>query len=1019
MAVGFHFAQAMNNEKEQSNVWSVGSIDQDELESKLISKANAELVQRENELDQKRLDKTLKKLNDINKRIALLEEKINSSRTLISQKERYRREVQHIKRNEKAQLLIDEQEIQQRINSRNSSGQPNVKQEPEESRHDFLIRTGKITPFHKEGAAMAEEGEEEDGEENGHRKLTKPSQHFSRFDQAVAEDDSNDSISPAPPKLKIRDDGILNEYKYRLGEWEELRSRNRDHIPDDIVLDTKTGFKVPGEIWKRLFGYQKTGVRWLWELYGQKVGGIIGDEMGLGKTVQVAAFLASLHYSGMLNKPVLIVCPATVLDQWVDELHQWWPPLRVAILHSIGAAMGSLPSKESTSFEFNSESEDDFGLGEEVAARSQTRAKNLIASIFETGHVIVTTYSGVKIYEKFITSRQWGYCCLDEGHKIRNPDSEVSLACKQIKTPYRLILSGTPIQNNLTELWSLFDFIYPGRLGTLPVFQAQFSVPINVGGYANATNVQVQTAYKCAVVLRDMIAPYMLRRMKSDVASDLPAKTEKVLFCKLTKSQKRAYLEFLKSEELSSILKGRRQVLFGVDILRKICNHPDLVLRDKAKHNYGDPSKSGKMQVVGALLQLWQSQGHRALLFSQTKQMLDILELYVQDLNLKYLRMDGGTQISSRQALVDEFNTNTTIDVFLLTTKVGGLGVNLTGANRVLIYDPDWNPSTDIQARERAWRLGQKKEVMIYRLMIAGSIEEKIYQRQIFKQFLTNKILKDPKQKRFFKTSDLHDLFTLGDASESTDMFSGQEMPSIDQPQLPDSKRRKKDASRSDAKKSVSTLSGISRETDFHNPNESENTNAPGDAMESSLLEGIFAKAGVQSTLEHDAVINASRADTMLMEREAERVASQAVFALRESRRETSKAKIGTPTWTGKSGLAGKIRAKKLGQESVSHSDDNAASSRILKGLRQKRDLETNATSSQQLNSRELSRHALQLSRIKQYLENEPNKEAASEDIVSNCKISIESPQEISNLRQMLRKIALWENKKWRLLAEE
>lgn len=1006
------------NHEEQSGVWSVGSVDQDELERNLVSKANAELIQRENELDQKRLNKSLKKLNDINKRLAILEEKINSSQTLISQKERYRREIERINKDEKAQLSIDEREIRQRISSRNTSGQPNVKQESEESRHDFLIRTGKITPFHTAGTTSNEEGDEKDDEENGHRNLSKPSQQFSQLDQNKEDKDSNEDEVSAAQKLKIRDDGLFNEYKYRLGEWEKLRSLNREKIPEDAVLDSESGLKVPGEIWKRLFGYQKTSVRWLWELYGQKVGGIIGDEMGLGKTVQVVAFLASLHHSGILDKPVLIVCPATVLDQWVDELHQWWPPLRVAILHSIGTAMGSFRPENSDPFDFDSESEEDLSLDRNTASKSQTGAKNLIASIFETGHVIVTTYSGVKIYEKFIVSRKWGYCCLDEGHKIRNPDSEVSLACKQIKTPYRLILSGTPIQNNLTELWSLFDFIYPGRLGTLPVFQAQFSVPINVGGYANATNVQVQTAYKCAVVLRDMIAPYILRRMKSDVASDLPVKTEKVLFCKLTKPQKRAYLEFLKSEELSSILKGRKQVLFGVDILRKICNHPDLVLRDKAKRNYGDPLKSGKMQVVGALLQLWKSQGHKALLFSQTKQMLDILELYVQDLNLTYLRMDGGTQISSRQNLVDQFN-NSSISVFLLTTKVGGLGVNLTGANRVLIYDPDWNPSTDIQARERAWRLGQKKEVMIYRLMIAGSIEEKIYQRQIFKQFLTNKILKDPKQKRFFKTTDLHDLFTLGDASESTEMFNGQEMSSKDRPQLLNPKRRKTEASRSNAKDDISSLSGISRETDFQPLNEQEANSASGDAMESSILEGIFAKAGVQSTLEHEAVMNASRADTVLMEREAERVASQAVLALRASRRETSKAKIGTPTWTGKSGLAGKIRAKKSAQGSTSSSDETASSSRILKGLRQKRGLESSATGGQQPSSRELSRHALQLSRIKEHMESQPNKEATSEDIVTNCKIPIESPQEISNLLQMLRKIAFWENKKWKLLDDQ
>jgi DNA excision repair protein ERCC-6 len=341
------------------------------------------------------------------------------------------------------------------------------------------------------------------------------------------------------------------------------------------------------------------------------------------------------------------------------------------------------------------------------------------------------------------------------------------------------------MQNNLTELWSLFDFVFPGRLGTLPVFQAQFAVPINIGGYANATNIQVQTAYKCAVVLRDLINPYLLRRMKNDVAADLPRKSEQVLFCKLTDVQRSAYEEFLGSNEMDSIFSGKRQVLYGVDILRKICNHPDLVNREllqkKPGYDYGAEAKSGKMKVVSALLDLWKRQGHRTLLFSQTRQMLDILERFVRRLpNVQYRRMDGATPIGIRQTLVDEFNNTASIDVFLLTTRVGGLGINLTGANRVIIFDPDWNPSTDVQARERAWRLGQKREVTIYRLMTSGTIEEKIYHRQIFKQFLTNKILRDPKQRRFFKMNDLHDLFSLAgsevEGTETGEMFAGTEM---------------------------------------------------------------------------------------------------------------------------------------------------------------------------------------------------------------------------------------------------
>jgi DNA excision repair protein ERCC-6 len=227
---------------------------------------------------------------------------------------------------------------------------------------------------------------------------------------------------------------------------------------------------------------------------------------------------------------------------------------------------------------------------------------------------------------------------------------------------------------------------------TLPVFQTQFAVPIRLGGYTNASAVQVQTAYRCACILRDLINPYLLRRMKVDVAKDMPQKREQVLFCKLTPLQRTVYEDFLQSKEMDSIFEGKKQILYGIDILRKICNHPDLLLRKEmeASREYGLPSKSGKMLVVKALLEMWKKQGHKVLLFSQTRQVQDILERLIGECGFKYLRMDGTTPIKNRMGLVDAFNSTVNIFVFLLTTKVGGLGVNLTGADRVILFDPDW-----------------------------------------------------------------------------------------------------------------------------------------------------------------------------------------------------------------------------------------------------------------------------------------------------------------------------------------
>lgn len=964
------------------------SVDQDELEQDLAVKASEALRDRDNELDQKRLDKTRDKLSKLNGQIALLSDKANDPSVKLSLREKYKDDIFKIQRNDLRQLKQDEQDILDRMSGRNTQSTDSAQvsgRRADETEHEYLVRTGKITPFAETTAVDDDETEDE----RSHQDLARPSALLerSRKRQKVSQDDDeefkpndqdsadenefhSDSTIDETDKPEV-DDGDQQIWKRRKSKWEALRARLRkepvedeEHAPHPEYKDMKLGdgFSIPGDVWRSLFPHQKTGVRWLYELYKQKVGGIIADEMGLGKTVQVAAFLAGMAYSHKMKRPVLIVAPATVLHQWVAEIHQWWPPLRVAILHSIGTAMGK------ADVELRDDEEPEEILG------SRDAAKRLIASISETGGVVVTTYAGLKIYSKLLLPKLWSYCVLDEGHKIRNPNSDISLVCKQVKTVNRIILSGTPIQNNLTELWSLFDFVFPGKLGTLPVFQNQFAVPINVGGYANATNIQVQTAYKCAVILRDIISPYLLRRMKSDVATGLPNKTEKVLFCKLTKPQEIAYTHFLESDEMKSILDGKRQVLYGVDILRKICNHPDLVSREINQAtlvDYGNPERSGKMQVVQGLLQLW-NQDHKTLLFTQGRQMLDILEKFVRNLGIDYLRMDGTTPIQQRQSLVDKFNNNPVYKVFLLTTKVGGLGVNLTGADRVIIFDPDWNPSTDIQARERSWRLGQKREVFIYRLMIAGAIEEKIYHRQIFKQFLTNKILQDPKQKRFFKNTDLHDLFSLGESASGA-LFG--------QSKKPEDTNAGKDG-----------IKGVEK-TDDYDTGEGEKKKD-----DDGLLETLFSNANVHSTLEHDAVMEASRPDTVLMEREATRIAQQAAEALRESRKLARKAKVGTPTWTGRFGKAGK-----------------SSSASILGNLKEKRDLETSSTAN--IKIAEVQPYKDKLELVVKYLNGLPSKQSKSADIVRACNIVLDDDQAVANLRRMLQSVALWDKneKVWKL----
>uniref|UniRef100_A0A915LGS6 DNA repair and recombination protein RAD54-like n=1 Tax=Meloidogyne javanica TaxID=6303 RepID=A0A915LGS6_MELJA len=526
-----------------------------------------------------------------------------------------------------------------------------------------------------------------------------------------------------------KDDGDNNYFDERIRQYKA--ETNSEDLHDYHEL--KDGFHISRSVWDLCYK-------------------ILADEMGLGKTMQICVFLRSLAESQRPSSifgwkglgPSLVICPATVLHQWVNEFNRWFPLCRVAVLHSSGAHSGTKNSLIRKMSEFRSD-----------------------------GSVLVTSYSTYMLDYKKILAAKWNYVILDEGHKIRNPEAKITLTLKELRTPHRLILSGSPLQNNLRELWSLFDFIYPGLLGSLKEFVEKFSIPITQGGYANATSIQVRTAYKCACILRDAISPYLLRRMKKDVQ-----------------------MEYITSKPCQDLINGQNMAFAALMHLRKLCNHPDLVTGGPNKYGnlendknpeleYGSYQRSGKMIVVKTLLRLWSQQQQKVLLFSQSRQMLTILEGFMSRENYKYLRMDGTTPIGKRQDLVNQFNTDKDIFTFLLTTKVGGLGINLTGANRVLIYDPDWNPSTDAQARERAWRIGQQRAVTVYRLLTSGTIEEKIYQRQIFKHFLANRVLVNPKQQRFFKTNDLHELvryikflfFTLG--SSKSDRKYGTETEAV------------------------------------------------------------------------------------------------------------------------------------------------------------------------------------------------------------------------------------------------
>ena len=706
---------------------------------------------------------------------------------------------------------------------------------------------------------------------------------------------TNGAVPQAP-----RRDGARKRRQERAQRLDRTAYESVDEEVEDEELSH--GIRLPGRLWQKLYEHQRVCVDWLCGLHAQEVGGIIGDDMGLGKTLQVVSLFAALQRSGQAGA-CLVVAPATVLRQWKRELNRWAPEIKtVAILHSSG--------------------------GVDSSERVATVRRVCAAQAASACTVLVTSYEMMRLQASVLLAQRWQYVVLDEGHKIRNPDAEVTLVAKRFNTGHRLILTGAPIQNRLNELWSLFDFVFPGRLGTLPTFDEQFALPIASGAYANASNFKVQAAYQCSVVLRDLIRPYLLRRTKADVQLCLPDKSEQVLFCQLTDEQRDTYELFLRSDLVARVLMGRANAFSALTSVLKVCNHPHLLNWDaedqQSDVRYGDWQLSGKMSVMRQVLSLWHGRGDRALVFCQTRQMLDIVQAFVAQ-QYTFRRLDGTTPVSARLHLIDEYNEDTSIFAFLLTTRAGGLGINLTGANRVLLMDPDWNPANDLQARERAYRIGQQRAVTVYRLVTAGTLEEKVYQRQVFKQVLSNNVLKDPKQtRRVFKPRDLRDLLappvsaTAAEGTETADLFASAEQITA----------ATEEAGAGGSVVAAATHHGGASSSSSPGPARaaltatarppSAGSNATvdgGDAAqaaaassgETGFLSRLLRGELVASALDHDAVVGdaAQKPSNNTAAVEAKRVAERAAASLQDSFERRRHDQLSVPTWTGRNGSGG------------------------------------------------------------------------------------------------------------------
>ena len=452
-----------------------------------------------------------------------------------------------------------------------------------------------------------------------------------------------------------------------------LNGINRNDAPtgNDSPEDRFPMPPLPERLEAILRPYQKEGVRWLQFLRTYGLGGILADDMGLGKTIQVLAFLAANPHM----RPSLIVCPKTLMVNWLHEAKRFAPELKTLLIHG---------SKSNRKHQFRQSEDCD---------------------------LVITSYPLFQRDLDRFLGMAFDTCILDEAQMIKNPDTHLARQLKRVKADHRLVLTGTPMENTPVDLWSLFDFVMPGFLGTEADFRLRHTGP------ESSTEDLVRR-----------IRPFLLRRTKGDVLPELPAKLEETLYAELTQNQLALYrhtLSHIKSRMRETLAakglgQAKIEVLAGLTRLRQICNHPGVIY---PKYRSGS-GLSGKMDLFELLLEQCLSSGHKVLVFSQFTQTLAIIAEKLVHQKLKYSLLDG--QTSGRQAIVDQFNRDDEIKVFLISLKAGGYGLNLTSADTVILFDPWWNPMVEDQAADRAHRMGQSRPVTVYRLITQGTLEEKM-----------------------------------------------------------------------------------------------------------------------------------------------------------------------------------------------------------------------------------------------------------------------------------------------------
>jgi SNF2 family DNA or RNA helicase len=750
-----------------------------------------------------------------------------------------------------------------------------------------------------------------------------------------------DYVEQRKKKLKgLHEAGLRYPPSYDDIELSESVHEERPILHPDIksqrekkaIRLRETGGIIPAPIAQWLRDYQITGAQWLHEKFVHQTGAILGDDMGLGKTIQVIAFLTAAFGKTGTNRDdklrrkvralddrwypkILIICPGGLMANWEDELEKWgwW---EVSKYH------GPPADKK----------------GVLAAARKGAL------------EIMITTYATYRINEGDINLIDWDCVIADECHQVKNKSAAVTKAMGRVNALCRIGLTGTAIQNKYEELWNLLNWARPGAYGSFQQWKQSISIPLRLGQAHDANNAQLAKARATAIELRDDLLPgVFLRRMKSIIADQLPKKSDRVVFCELAETQAEAYRAYVESPRCEYIRRSKEPCDCGsgktrgwccyqevpgegkwshamfpaMMSLKKIADHLALLLpqsnespekQDKALEslrlacpdNWNDLYRNrenlyvsaprefcGKWKVLRRLLDFWQSNGDKALIFSHSVRLLRCLKhlFDIEGTKYNFSYLDGSMSYEDRFKTVKDFNSNPNQFVFLISTLAGGVGLNITSANKVVVVDPNWNPAYDLQAQDRAYRIGQTRDVEVFRLVSSGTIEEIVYARQIYKQQQANIGYTASEERRYFKGV-MDNTEKAGEIFGARNLFSYEENGLLLRGIL-----QKTDIAETKAKVKIMDYECNVEDSDFESDDEDDalsnkalgiTTDADEDAKQASQVKkfiqkysasgsgkapkrkepnpinAILAKAGVQYTHENSEVIGRSRVEADL-----------------------------------------------------------------------------------------------------------------------------------------------------------